>query len=150
MHTGEWHQEPTSTGFLPFELLYVQAVRGPIDVLKETWKESKQSNEGEYRIIYQYRKKFPRCLSWLVTIYPQQKWSRNDSMTCTLGNDIKNQEIKYWYILLPSSYSKLLAGSVAKALSEITAPNLVNYKVGMYDRKKCRRILHVNMLKKWH
>ena len=26
----------------------------------------------------------------------------------------------------------------------------MNYEVEMYDRKKRRRILHVNMLKKWH
>ena len=30
-----------STGFSPFELLYGRSVRGPLDVIKETWVASK-------------------------------------------------------------------------------------------------------------
>lgn len=42
------YQEVTqaTTGFSPFELLYGQQVRGPLDSLKETWEESKRSDES--------------------------------------------------------------------------------------------------------
>ena len=35
-----------STGFSPFELLYGRHVRGPLDILRETWETSPKSNES--------------------------------------------------------------------------------------------------------
>ena len=35
-----------STGFSPFELLYGHAVRGPLDILKELWREPKRCSEN--------------------------------------------------------------------------------------------------------
>ena len=35
-----------STGFFPFELLYGRDVRGPLDILRESWESSQKSNES--------------------------------------------------------------------------------------------------------
>ena len=35
-----------STGFSPFELVYGQQVRGPLDIIKESWEADKRSNES--------------------------------------------------------------------------------------------------------
>ena len=54
-----------STGFSPFELLYGQAVRGPLDILRKSWEASKKSDESVVSYILSIREKI-RKLSELA------------------------------------------------------------------------------------
>lgn len=49
----------TSTGFFPFELLYGRQVRGPLDVLRETWESSSKSNESVVLYVVNMRGYWP-------------------------------------------------------------------------------------------
>ena len=138
----------SSTGFSPFELVYGRQVRGPLDILKETWETSKKSSES--------------IVSYVLSM--QEKLS--DMSELARENLTKAQKRqKRWYdenarerrfepgdqvlVLLPTETSKLLAQwhGPYPVLRRLSA---VNYEVDMFDKKKRRRIFHINMLRKWH
>ena len=97
----------STTGFSPFELLYSQEVRGPLDVLKEEWEAEKHSNES--------------VVSHILAIH-----ERMEEMTEIVSANLKEaqQRQKTWYdqtarerelepseevlVLLPTSSNKLL------------------------------------------
>lgn len=54
-----------STGFSPFELLYGRNVRGPLDVLKESWEASQKSNDNIVSYILSTQEKL-RTMTELV------------------------------------------------------------------------------------
>ena len=137
-----------STGFSPFELIYGRPVRGPLDILKESWETSNRSDESIVSYVLTMREKLEK-MSELVQenlTRAQQQQKRWYDQTAREREFTSGDQV---LVLLPTSTSKLLAQwqgpySVVKRVGK------VNYKVDMCDRRKRHRIFHVNMLRKWH
>ena len=136
-----------STGFSPFELLCGRDVRGPLDILKESWEANQKSDESVISYVLSTREKLLK-MSELVqenlskSQTQQKTWYDKKSRVCEfkLGDLI--------LVLLPTSNSKLLAQwqepyQVTKRMGKVT------YMVDMHDHKKRWRVFHVNMLKEF-
>eukprot|EP00731_Ephydatia_muelleri_P008113 Em0004g451a len=137
-----------STGFSPFELVYGRQVRGPLDILKETWKTSKRSTESVVSYVLDVQEKLARMSELVVdNLKEAQKQQKRWYDSNARMREFKDGD--QVLVLLPSSTSKLLASwqgpyVVKKRLSDVT------YEVDMSDKKKRKRIFHVNMLRAWH
>ena len=134
-----------STGFSPFDGRHV---RGPLDVIRESWIAGNRADES--------------VVSHVLTIR-----ERLEMMADIVKDNLETaQEIqKRWYdknarerifqqddqvlVLLPTSSNNILAQwqGPYKIIKKVSK---VNYKIDMHDRRKRKRIFHVNMLRKWH
>lgn len=137
-----------STGFSPFELLYGREVRGPLDILRESWE---GESSGQPRNIASYvlkmREKLEQLSSrahdHLAKAQIQQKvWY---DQTARSRSFIPGEKV---LLLLPSSESSLLAKwqgpyEVLRKAGEVT------YEIAMPDRRHPKQLFHVNLLKKW-
>ena len=145
-----YREAPQSrTGFSPNELVFGRQLRGPLDVMKEVWTDAQ---ETEAKSVIQH----------LLDM-----WDRLDHSQEAANDNLKatEQRQKTWYdrnawkrsfqigdnvlVSLPSSTSKLLAEwqgpqPVTKQLGPIT------YEVEMFDKRRKKRVFHVNMLRAWH
>ena len=137
-----------STGFSPFELLYGRAVHGPLDVLKQAWEASEKSDESVVSHVLEIRDRMEKMVdiahkNLSKAQEQQKKWydAHARQRQFTVGDQV--------LVLLPTSTNKLLAEwqgpyQVSKQVGE------VNYQIDMHDRRKRKRIFHVNMLRPWH
>jgi hypothetical protein len=133
-------------GFSPFEL--VCGRRGPLDFLKETWELSPKSPESVVLHILMMQEHLAE-LQELVRINMEQ--SQTTQKTWYDQNARKREFLPgdQVLILLPTITNKLLAEwqrpyPITRRIRE------VNYEVRMTDRRKQKRIFHINMLRAWH
>lgn len=122
-----------STGFSPFELLYGRDMRGPLDVLKETWVTDKRSNQNIVSYVLLMRERLA-AMSQLAqqnlktAAARQKRWYDHNvrERSFEAGDKV--------LVLLPTSASKLTAQwqgpyHVVKPIGR------VNYLVEMSDKK---------------
>ena len=136
------------TGFSPFELLFKWEVRGPLDIIKEEWEAASKSSESVVSHVLLMRERLERMMTLaqgnLKNAQKQQKrWYDWTSRERTLkpGDRV--------LVLLPTSTSKLLA-QWHGPYPVVSQVGRVKYVVDMVDRRKRKRVFHINMLKRWN
>ena len=137
-----------STGFSPFELLYGRTVRGPLDVLRETWEEPQAKDANVVSYVVAMREKLDQMTELVHDNLSraqeyQKTWYDKSARAREVGVGEKV------IVLLPTSTHKLRAQwqgpyTVVRKIGD------ANYVVDMKDKEKRHRTFHVNMLKRWH
>ncbi|XP_072182172.1 uncharacterized protein [Diadema setosum] len=138
-----------STGFSPFELVFWHEPRGPLKVVKEQLlsdEEDKDSNALDY--ISMFRERLVRANE----VAREHLKSSQQTMKEIFDRKAKSRVFEVGdkvLVLLP------LPGDALKA--KFSGPYVVERKLGketyvvsMPDRRKTKRVCHVNMLKKYH
>ena len=128
--------------------LYGRQVRGPLDILRETWEQKMSAPES----VISYISKIHNRLSSMHDIAHQKETAskreikkRYDKTARARSFEVNESVL----VLLPSESNKLEAKwqSPYPVTTKITD---VTYQVHMFDRRQKYRIFHVNMLSKWN
>ncbi|XP_077318945.1 uncharacterized protein LOC143940971 [Lithobates pipiens] len=138
-----------STGFSPFELLYGRRVRGPLDLIRETWEGKIADPEVS---VVDYVLKFRDKMETLVEIVRenmtqaqtrQKEWYDRNARerTYDIGQKV--------YVLLPLRQNKLQAAwegpyTITQRLNDVT------YLVRLGEGSRRQKAIHVNMIKAHH
>jgi len=136
-----------STGFSPFELLYGRPIRGPLDILRESWEAEKKTEESVVSHILSIRDKMEKMAELAQKhLFSSQK-AQNQWYDQT-ARERSFQPGDQVLVLLPTTTNKLMAEwqgpyRITKRVGE------VDYQIYMHDRRKKNRLFHVNMLRKW-
>ena len=135
-----------STGFSPFELLYGHQVRGPLDILRETWEASPKSSESVVSHVLSMHDKMAK----LQELVHDNLTKAQQTQRSWYDQNARNREFSPGdrvLVLLPTATNKLLA--VWQGLYPIIARlGRVVYEVDMGSRRRRKRF-HINMLREW-
>ena len=137
-----------STGYSPFELLYGRKVRGPLQLIKESWEEpdKEEGQESLVSFIMETRDRLKKMNEVALEIEARQKKKQKGYFD--KKSKVRELELdQKVLVLLPSNSNKLLA--------EWKGPYRVIEKVSPVDYKiqinrRTEKIFHINMLKVFH
>ena len=137
-----------STGFSPFELLYRRRVRGPLDVLPDTWMGQKDDEDISTPLVVEMRRRLQEMMGIaqanLKKAQDKQKkiYDRNTrNRTLNAGNKV--------LVLLPNPQHPLRLEwrGPYEVLLKVSD---VDYEIEMNRQRKEKGVYHINMLKEWH
>ena len=129
-----------TTGFSPFELLYGRDVRGPLDVLRESWESHQRSSDSIVSYVLTMREKMEK-MSEIVqeNISKAQRYQKKWYDKNAREREFKEGDLVL--VLLPTSTNKLLARwkgpyTILKQIGK------VNYMEDMHDHRKIKINVH--------
>lgn len=137
-----------TTGFSPFQLLYGRQVRGPLSVIKQNW----DTDVPEQKDIVTHLTDMRKRITGLMKEANKNLENNQKKMKHHYDKDAVHREFEpgeQVLVFLPISASKL-DSKWQGPYTVITKINKVNYLIKMHDKRKSRRVFHINMLKKWY
>ena len=123
-----------STGFSPFELLYGHQVRGPLDILSESWQSDEKSDESIISHILSTHEKLEKMKELADTNVEQAQLQQKQ----WFDRNAREREFRAGdmvLLLLPSSTSKLLA-QWQGPFKVVKKVGRANYQIEMPHRRK--------------
>ena len=143
-----YREVPTvSTGFSPFDLMFGRHVRGPLDVLRESWVPEPCRQTTAIEWVEEMREQLRHMQELAGAKQQKQKDEMKDRFDRN-ATDRSFEDGDQVLVLMPEIASKLTSQwqgpySIIEQVSPVT------YAVDMPDHRKRRRVVHINMLKKW-
>eukprot|EP00731_Ephydatia_muelleri_P001017 Em0001g1017a len=133
---------------LPYVLFaYREALRGPLDVLKETWEGNDKSPESVVSHILMMQDR----MEAMKELVMENMRKAQASQKRWYDQNARDRELKVGskvLVLLPSSTNKLLAPWQGPYVV-LKQVGTVDYEIDMHDHRKRKRIFHVNMLREF-
>jgi RNase H-like domain found in reverse transcriptase/Reverse transcriptase (RNA-dependent DNA polymerase)/Integrase zinc binding domain/Integrase core domain/SCAN domain len=136
-----------SVGYTPFQLLYGYDIRGPLDIIKELWTQE----ESQGKDVHQYVLDLRSSMRELAKIAAKNESENKIKTKIRYDKGTKETDLKVGdkvYVLLPykcHSLSPIWQGPYE--ILEKVGP--VDYIVYLYDRVKKKRVVHINMMRKY-
>ena len=137
-----------STGFSPFELLYGRQVRGPLDILQESWvSKVDRASDNVLAYVLKMREKMEGATRG-VRRHMERVQQGQQTWYDKGARERSFQPGQQVLLLLPAVENKLLAKwqgpyTVVRKLSSTT------YEIEMLDKRNPRQVFHINLLKEW-
>ena len=137
-----------STGFSPFELLYGREVRGPLDVLRESWVARERNTESVVSHVLAIRERMEQMSSLVKESLEKAQQSQKAWYDQTARDRTLN-EGDMELVLLPTSSNTLIIAQWQGPYKVTKQVGKVNYLIDMHDRRKRKRLFHINMLREY-
>ena len=137
-----------STRFSLFELLYQRKVRGPLDVLRETWTGETEGGVPVAACVVQMWERLEK----IAELVRENAGKAQLRQKCAYDRKAKPRSLNVGdqvLVLLPKPPNRLKLEWVGPytVTRKLTS---VNYEVETPGRRSERKIYHVNLLKKWY